>query len=612
MNHRKIKVVSYCCLLVLIGCGEEPNMQDERPLPVSITTREMIIEWNKMFQSATEQFTGKLNEVSNQVLSEFKTQADSAFKKLEEAKKIQTVLDKKGSTKELNEVIQKTTEQFTGKLNEVSNQVLSEFKTQADSAFKKLEEAKKIQTVLDKKGSTKELNEVIQKTTEQFTEKLDEVSNQVLSEFRTQADSAFKKLEEARKAQTVLDKEDSTKELNEVIQKTTEQFAGKLDEVSNQVLSEFKTQAEAVLKKVGEREATQIHLAEENMTKEVNEVIQTAITQFNTELSTVLSTERDNIITEMNRVTQTATADVTASVTAALNRFRRELLEQFQETAATPEPESPDPITKIMEEARPVIRDIVSNSELFVDFEVKEIVQRTIKILNIQWIEITTEEDKEELADQIINTIYNSGRKHTVRNVHSALMDNIRQSVQNITTITEEIVDLKEVEKMRVTSKIQSETEKAIKRFIDERIRQAVGQTIDTETAEQAVYILQFDVENTPLHRHFGKPINLFVFLKRQEEAETFPLSNKGDCVKIKKEYLSSVTLVLQYTNPVVGMNFPSSMIEFCNPTDKFKCQAGHYDIQRMGEGQGIDYVLKWRKTQATDQPLSCPEFPGK
>ena len=499
MNHWKIKTISYCYLLVLIGCGgKEPERQDNRK-PVGITAQEMTTEWNKMIRSVTKQFAGKLNEVSGQVLSEFKTQADATLKRLEEREETQTGLFKEDLTKKLNGMIQSAAEQFTGKLNEVSGQVLSEFKIQAD----------------------------------------------------------------------------------------------------------------AILKGMGDREATQVHLAVENVTKELNGAIQTAATQLSTELTKVLSTAGDNVITEIDKATQTATTDVTASIDAAANRFKTSLTDQIQgpATAPKPEPEPLDPVTKIIEEARPAIRNIVRNSEVFLDFAVEEIVQQAMETLNIQWAEITTEEDKKKLIDQVMDAFHNSERKYEVKNVHSALMLNIRQTTQNIPIGIVEMVGLKETEKTKVTNEIHSETEKAIKEFIDERMRHAVGRAIDAETAEEAVYTLQFDIRNTLLHRDFGKPINLFISLKKNEESEGFSLSRRGDCVKIKKEYLSSITLVLQYTNPVVGMNFPYPMIELCNQKERRKCQAGHYNIQRVGEGQSIDYVLKWRKMR-TDQSLSCSEFP--
>ena len=256
------------------------------------------------------------------------------------------------------------------------------------------------------------------------------------------------------------------------------------------------------------------------------------------------------------------------------------------------------------------IEEIVKNSKRFLDDEIKfeKIVERALKEENIQWSEITTREDIEQLADQLVNTMYRDEKyKYTIVNFRNALIFNIKPSIRDIPFVIEGLINLKADEKIKLNDEINIEFERVVDEFVDERMRYALGRAIDAEISTEAIYTLQFDINSAPLQRDLGKIEVNFISVKGEEEG--FYFSTKGDCVRIKKEHLSSIALVLMYTSPAQGMNHPSAWDTLCNQEEKRKCQAGHYSIKKIGSGPSTDYILQWEKS-GSDRSLSCPEFP--
>ncbi|MDE0119363.1 MAG: hypothetical protein OXM55_05060 [Bdellovibrionales bacterium] len=483
-----------------------------------------------------------------------------------------------------------------------------------------------------------DLSEEVQKATRQFTAELSKALAQATTEFRNHTENILKKRE--RKVQVKLDKEALTSDLDTVIQNTRTRFTSDINTIVDEALSQFRSQVEGVIK---ENKTDAVTLEEEAnkaiswFNQEMGKTIGRAkkdITEWMEDIKTDMKAAGTETREDVKEEIKTVGAEVRAGITDetvtatlammnmeigkitndALSRFKQEVTSLIQDTIKT----SDDPMTKARNKAQFIIQSVVKNLRLFLDRELlfesasgkkQGLIKQIFEDIEIKWEQVVTEQDKTDLADKIISTIYSDDEqyKHGLKNINTALMINLK----NIKVPEEDTVMLTVNEKRTLTNEFSVEIRRAVENLIKEQIRYNVDKIIDVETAPEAVYTLQFDVESSLPHKIFGKPIQLFISMRKGEDSQNVVLWRKGDCIRIKKEHLPSITLVLLYTNPAIAMNVPNPMFQLCDhKEEKYRCQPGNYNIQQVGEEEGIDYVLRWEKLK-DNNTSSCQVFPN-
>ncbi len=415
----------------------------------------------------------------------------------------------------------------------------------------------------------KEFGKAVQTATRQFTTELGKALVKATTEFHNQTEKFLKKME--RGVQVKLDREAFVSDLDTSIQKTRDRFTTDINKILDEALVQFRSQVEEIRAEEKTDAAT--------MKAEAKEVI----SWFNEEVRKTIS-QAPHIIQEPIKASELS-----------------------------------DPMTEARNKAQFIIQSVVKNLRPFLDRELlfesasgtkKGVVKQIFEDMEIKWEQVVTEQEKTDLADKIMSTIYSDDEqyKYGLKNIHTALMINLT----DIKVPEEDTVMLTANEKVILTNEFSIEVRQAVEKLIEERIRYNVDKIIDIETAAEAVYTLQFDVKSSLPHKIFGKPIQLFISMREGEDSQSVVLWRKGDCVRIKKEHLPSVTLVLLYTNPAIAMNVPNPMFQLCGPKEeKYRCHPGNYNIQRVGEEEGIDYVLSWEKQTEDNIAFSCQTFPS-
>ena len=370
--------------------------------------------------------------------------------------------------------------------------------------------------------------------------------------------------------------------------------------------------------------------ARENVTGGIGEAATAARENIVGGIGEAATAARDNVtggIGEAATAAGTILAAKLDKVTkAAIDRFKSKVADIAQnamkKTPVVQTSGSSCILTEPVNTAKPIIRDAVRNLELFLDREltfdveaggmkIKGVVKEVFDDREIPWEKITTEQDKVRLTDQIVSTIYNDERyKNHLTPLRSALISNIKDTI----VPEEEIAKLTAEERLTLGCRINIEIKKAVGQFVEERIRYIVGKIIDVNTATEAVYTMRFDIASSLPHKKFGKPIHFFISMGEGDDEESVSLS-KGDCVRIKKEYLPSITFILLYTNPATGPNFPDNAVKLCDYAKVWSleepgCQPGNYNIQQVRKGADMDYVLKWERPRG-NSASSCQVFPS-
>ena len=655
--------ISCLCFFVLVSCSESI---DEQPSPSGksqTAINQEIKKFNEVVQTATAQFTKELNKALVQATTEFRNQTEEILKKVEDQKKVQVKLDQEALTSELNTIIQRAMARFTEGINKSLEQATTQFRSQMEEILKKGRgDAEDIKGELDaavqaaitqfstemNKVAMAAKNDIADGTAGAATKARDDITGGIGEASTAARDNVTGGIGEA----ATVAKGDLTGGIGEASTAARENVAEGIGEASTAArenvtggIGEASTAArDNVVGGIGEA-AT---VAKDNVTKGIGDAATTARNNVVGGIGEAATAAKDDITGGIGDAATVARATLAGELDKvmkdATDRFRREAANIIQDarTQAGQTSESSCPLTKSINIAKPIVRDAVRNLELIVDRELtieipdmygnmqKGFIERVFDDREIQWEAIVTEQDKAELADQIVSALYNDEKyKYERLGITGALAS----SIKDTTVPAEEITMLTRGERLTLGCRINVEIRKDVKQLMEERIRYLVDKTIDIETATEAVYTLQFDIASSLPHIFSGKPVALFISMEKakkpeegtssgegegseeitpaeEEDSKNFILSRKGDCVRIKKEDLSSIKITLLYTNPALEGNLPNTGNELCNQTDEHKCSVGNYNIQQVGEREGINYVLKWARPKGSNSS-HCPEFPS-
>ena len=574
-----IKVLGCLCFFALISCGKGEN--EKHPTDgksQTIVNQTIKKEFNEAVQMTATQFTAELNKALERTTAEFQNQAKEVLKKMEDQEKVQVGLDKEALTGELDTVIQQAIARFTNDINQNLEQAITQFRSQTKEILEKEKG--------DVKNIKAELDAAAQTTVDTFSTEIAKVvtaaQDKVADAIAQAADTAGKKI---------------ATDLAETASTTTDDITSGIAEATTD--------------------------AKDKVADAIAQAADTAGKKIATDLAETSDTASSRVTDSIENTTAMANLPMTinTAINKAINDLKQQMAQIVQDTQKNPptgaaDP-APDPVINAMDRANVIIQTVVKNLESFVDKELtleststngstqQGVIKQIFEDRTIQWNIIVTEEDKTHLADEIVNTIYNNNQyKFGLNNLINVVISNIN----TINMPREETAMLTEHEETRLINKFNMEMNTAVRALVEKRIRYNVGKIIDTKTAAEAVYTLQFDVGSVIPHRFYGKPIQMFISM--QNSTKNFLLQTKGDCVRIKKEYLSHINLVLLYTNPVIQTNFPNFISELCHHRDeKYKCQPGNYNIQQVGEGESIDYVLRWEKSKRNNES-HCQVFP--
>ena len=271
-------------------------------------------------------------------------------------------------------------------------------------------------------------------------------------------------------------------------------------------------------------------------------------------------------------------------------------------------------ITDITTDTRKITQDTLVNSSSFLNDKIKRIANQTIQEISVNWEDVVSEDDKDELTRQIINGIQEKLNPNDLKNIIKGIKHNAWKMVNGMSVTIPIALGLKGEE---IRKQINTEMESTIKVYIDDFIAHIAGHIVDANTATEAIFTLQFDINASPVHYPYGTLDVIAVKINNKEDSSqgkklSYRLETKGNCVRIKNEWLPKIELIKIYATPLVNMvegSLPhkDGFHYFCSND----CMPGHYNIQITGQDNqsGIDHVLKWAKPNG-ESPSDCPIFP--
>ena len=651
--------ISFLYFFVLVSCSESTDEPPSPPGKPQTSVNQEIKKFNEVVQAATNQFTTALNKALVQATTEFRNQTEKVLKKVEDQKKAQVELDQEALTSELNAIIQTATTRFTTDINKNLEEVTAQFRNQTEEILKK------------GKGDgdiAGELDAAVQTAITQLNTEIDKAANAARDNITSGiADAAT----EAKGDLTggIVDaateaKGDLTSGIADAATEAKGDLTGGIADAATEAKGDLTggivdaaTEAkgdltggivDAATEAKGDLTGGIVDAATEakgDLTGGIADAATEAKGDLTGGIAEASTAARGNVAGGIGEAATAARDNVTGGIgeaataagtilaakldkvtKAAIDRFKSKVADIAQnamkKTPVVQTSGSSCILTEPVNTAKPIIRDAVRNLELFLDREltfdveaggmkIKGVVKEVFDDREIPWEKITTEQDKVRLTDQIVSTIYNDERyKNHLTPLRSALISNIKDTI----VPEEEIAKLTAEERLTLGCRINIEIKKAVGQFVEERIRYIVGKIIDVNTATEAVYTMRFDIASSLPHKKFGKPIHFFISMGEGDDEESVSLS-KGDCVRIKKEYLPSITFILLYTNPATGPNFPDNAVKLCDYAKVWSleepgCQPGNYNIQQVRKGADMDYVLKWERPRG-NSASSCQVFPS-
>ena len=606
--------IHFLFLFVLVSCSKSTEEQISPPGGELVNFQKKLKkEFSEAIQQATSQFKKELNKSVVKTTTEFQNQTDQILKKRKE--EVQVKLDKEALTNDLDALIQKTRVRFTSDINLTIDEALARFQRQIEGILEK----KKADTVtleVETHKAIRRFNEEVSSTIgmakKDLTEGIKLASSEARADIETGIKSAGSEARENIETGVKSAGVEARKDIETGVKSAGVEARKDIETGIKSAGSEARENIETGVKSAGVEARKDIETGIKSAGSEAREDIETGVKSAGVEarkdieegIKSAISETREESVTD--KIPEEALAmmniEINKITEAALDRFSREAAHLIQDAMTASEPSNP--MTKARKKSQFIIQSSIQNLRIFLDRELlfesanrakNGIVKKIFEDREIHWEQIVTEQDKKELADKIINTIYSGDEqyKYDLKNINTALMINLK----DIKIPEEDTIMLTTNEIKTLTNEFNIEIKREVETFIKERIRYNVDKIIDIETATEAVYTLQFDVKSSLPHKRFGKPILLFISMGEGENVKDIVLGRKGDCVRVKKEHLPLIDVALLYTNPAITMNSPDSISQLCDSkAEKYRCRPGNYNIQQIGEEEGIDYVLRWEK----------------